>query len=104
MPMLDIHIPPDALTADVEEHLVARLTDLLITHEGNDFTNVEARSITRARAHRPASVLVGGEPTDRPRYSSCPNCRRGSTTTSAERITAARRTCVLIVSGWCRRS
>lgn len=77
MPMLDIHIPQDALTTEVEEHLVARLTDLLITHEGNDPTNVEARSITWTWVHRPANVFVGGEPTDRPRYKLVPQLPEG---------------------------
>ena len=45
MPMLDAYIPEGALSADAERALLARLTDLLIEHEGADPTNEAVRSI-----------------------------------------------------------
>lgn len=77
MPMLDIHIPEGALTTDVEDQLIAALTDLLLTHEGTDPANTEARSITWVWVHRPARVFVAGQMTDRPRYKLVPQLPEG---------------------------
>jgi len=45
MPMLDVYIPDGALTTEVEDDLVARLTDLLLTHEGVNPENARAREL-----------------------------------------------------------
>jgi hypothetical protein len=39
---------------EVEDHLVARLTDLLLTHEGVNPTNARARELAWVWVHRPA--------------------------------------------------
>jgi phenylpyruvate tautomerase PptA (4-oxalocrotonate tautomerase family) len=77
MPMLDIYVPEGALTAEVEDGLVAQLTDLLLVHEGADPGNAEAQSIAWVWVHRPARVFVGGKPTDRPRYKVVPQVPEG---------------------------
>ncbi len=77
MPMLDIHIPEGALTTEVEDLLIAALTDVMLIHEGTDPTNTEARSITWVWVHRPARVFVAGHMTDRPRYKLVPQLPEG---------------------------
>jgi phenylpyruvate tautomerase PptA (4-oxalocrotonate tautomerase family) len=67
MPMLDAYIPEGALTASAEEDLIARLTDILLEHEGADPTNPIARSIAWVFLHRP-SVFVAGRAAGEPRY------------------------------------
>src|SRR5258708_4174241 len=52
MPMLDAYIPEGALSPQAEEKLLARLTDLLLEHEGADPTNETVRSLARAFVHR----------------------------------------------------
>jgi phenylpyruvate tautomerase PptA (4-oxalocrotonate tautomerase family) len=68
MPMLDAHIPAGALAPDAERDLLAKLTDLLIRHEGADPTNETVRSIAWVFLHRPEAVYVGGTPAEAPRY------------------------------------
>jgi phenylpyruvate tautomerase PptA (4-oxalocrotonate tautomerase family) len=66
--MLDAHIPAGALTPDAERDLLAKLTDLLIRHEGADPENETVRSIAWVFLQRPDTVYVGGTPADAPRY------------------------------------
>jgi phenylpyruvate tautomerase PptA (4-oxalocrotonate tautomerase family) len=66
--MIDITIPEGALAAHAERRLLHRLTDVLLEHEGADPTNPVARSLAWIFVHRPAAVLVAGEPSGDPRY------------------------------------
>jgi phenylpyruvate tautomerase PptA (4-oxalocrotonate tautomerase family) len=75
--MLDVYIPEGALTPAVENRLVARLTDLLLTHEGVRPTNPRARALAWVWVHRPAKVFVAGEPVDRPHYKLVPQVPEG---------------------------
>jgi phenylpyruvate tautomerase PptA (4-oxalocrotonate tautomerase family) len=68
MPQLDAHIPAGALTDEAERNLLAKLTDLLIEHEGADPTNETVRSIAWVFVTRPETVYVAGAPADAPRY------------------------------------
>src|SRR4051794_20254176 len=67
MPMLDAYIPEGALSPQAEENLMARLTNLLLEHEGADTSNETARSIAWVFRHR-VDVFVAGAPADAPRY------------------------------------
>lgn len=67
MPMLDAHIPEGALAPAAEVALIAKLTDLLLEHEGADPRNPIVRSIAWVFVHRPA-VFVAGASADAPRY------------------------------------
>ena len=62
MPQLDAYIPAGALSADAERDLMAKLTDLLIRHEGADPTNETVRSIAWLFVHRAHTVYVAGKP------------------------------------------
>jgi phenylpyruvate tautomerase PptA (4-oxalocrotonate tautomerase family) len=66
--MLDAYIPEGALPAEAEQHLISRLTDLLLEHEGADPRDPTARSLAWVFVHRPAAVFVAGEPAAAPRY------------------------------------
>jgi phenylpyruvate tautomerase PptA (4-oxalocrotonate tautomerase family) len=68
MPMLDVTIPKGALSEEAERRLLARLTDVLIEHEGADPTNPVVRSIAWVFLHRPEAVFVAGEPEQEPHY------------------------------------
>lgn len=68
MPMLDAFIPEGALPATAEKELLAKLTDILLLHEGADPADPAARSIAWVFLHRPATVFVAGEPAEEPRY------------------------------------
>lgn len=68
MPMLDVTIPEGALSAEAERRLLARLTDVLLEHEGADPTNPVIRSIAWVFLHRPAAVFVAGAPEQEPHY------------------------------------
>jgi phenylpyruvate tautomerase PptA (4-oxalocrotonate tautomerase family) len=68
MPMLDAYIPTGALSAEAEERLLAKLTDLLIVNEGADPTNPQVRSIAWLFVHRPEAVYVAGAPASAPHY------------------------------------
>ncbi len=67
MPMLDAYIPEGALSAGAEKDLIAKLTDILLYHEGADPSDPAARSIAWVFVHRP-SVFVAGEAAQEPRY------------------------------------
>ncbi|HKI42390.1 MAG: hypothetical protein P4L48_07540 [Mycobacterium sp.] len=68
MPMLDAYIPEGALPAAVEKALLARLTDVLLEHEGADPRNPTARALAKVWLHRPAAVLHAGEVPAAPHY------------------------------------
>ena len=76
MPMLDAYIPEGALSPEAEEALMARLTDVLLEHEGADPTNEVARSIAWVFLHRP-QVFVAGERAELPRYKIVPSVPQG---------------------------
>jgi phenylpyruvate tautomerase PptA (4-oxalocrotonate tautomerase family) len=57
-----------ALAAEAEDQLLSDLTDILLRNEGADPSDPAARSIAWVYLHRPASLFVGGEPADEPRY------------------------------------
>jgi hypothetical protein len=61
-------VPPGALAPEVEEQLLACLTDVLIVHEGAGPTNQRVRSIAWVFLHRPAAVYVAGSPAEEPRH------------------------------------
>jgi phenylpyruvate tautomerase PptA (4-oxalocrotonate tautomerase family) len=67
MPLLDVYIPRDALSADAEQTLVATLTDLLLECEGVDPGNRTGRHLAWVFVHRP-EVYVAGRPPGSPRY------------------------------------
>jgi phenylpyruvate tautomerase PptA (4-oxalocrotonate tautomerase family) len=67
MPMLDAYIPEGALSPSAERELLAKLTDLLLEHEGVDPTNETARKLAWVFVHRP-QVYVAGTPPKAPRY------------------------------------
>src|SRR5437870_1888730 len=56
------------LSAAPDHALLARLTDLVLEHEGVDPANPVARSGTWLYLHRPAAMLVGGTPVQAPHY------------------------------------
>jgi phenylpyruvate tautomerase PptA (4-oxalocrotonate tautomerase family) len=68
MPLLDVTIPEGALSAENEDALLARLTDVLLEHEGADPSNPVVRSIAWVFLHRPAKVFVAGAAASEPRY------------------------------------
>jgi len=45
MPMLDAYIPEGALSPSAERELLAKITDLLLEHEGVDPSNERARLV-----------------------------------------------------------
>jgi phenylpyruvate tautomerase PptA (4-oxalocrotonate tautomerase family) len=77
MPMLDVHIPDGALAPAAEAELVARLTEILVRHEGFDPTDPATRAVSWVFVHRPAAVYVGGEIADAPRYKVVPSVPEG---------------------------
>jgi hypothetical protein len=78
--MLDVYIPEGALRGEVEDRLVARLTDLLLVHEGVRADNARARALAWVWVNRPARVFVAGQPADRPRYKLVPQVPEGQYT------------------------
>ena len=68
MPLLDVTIPEGALTSENEDALLARLTDVLLEHEGADPSNPVVRQIAWVFLHRPAKVFVAGAAAPEPRY------------------------------------
>jgi phenylpyruvate tautomerase PptA (4-oxalocrotonate tautomerase family) len=67
MPMLDAYIPEGALSPSAERELLAKITDLLLEHEGVDPSNERARPLAWVFVHRP-QVYVAGAPPKSPRY------------------------------------
>jgi phenylpyruvate tautomerase PptA (4-oxalocrotonate tautomerase family) len=67
MPLLDAYIPDGVLRPSAERELLAKLTDLLIEHEGVDPGNEMARHLAWVFVHRP-EVYVAGAPPKSPRY------------------------------------
>ena len=67
MPFMDAYIPEGALSASAEGELVARITDLLLEHEGVDPANERGRPLGWVFVHRP-DVYVGGARPKSPRY------------------------------------
>src|ERR1700722_15802600 len=67
MPMCDAYIPEGALSPSAEAKLLARLTDLLLEHEGVDPTNAMARTMAWIFVHR-AEMFVAGAQAHEPRY------------------------------------
>ena len=67
MPMLDAYIPEGALSPNAERELLAKITDLLLEHEGVDPSNERARPLAWVFVHRP-QVYVAGAPPKSPRY------------------------------------
>jgi phenylpyruvate tautomerase PptA (4-oxalocrotonate tautomerase family) len=67
MPMLDAYIPEGALPPSAERELLAKITDLLLEHEGVDPSNERARPLAWVFVHRP-QVYVAGLPPKAPRY------------------------------------
>lgn len=67
MPMLDVFIPEGAIAPAAEQELIAKLTDLLLRHEGADPANEQARKIAWVFLHRP-QVFVAGAPEQEPHY------------------------------------
>lgn len=67
MPMIDAHIPENALTSAAEQMLLRAVTDLVILHEVGDIANERARNASWVFVHRP-TVYVGGAPATAPRY------------------------------------
>ena len=67
MPMLDACIPEGALSPNAERELLAKITDLLLEHEGVDPSNERARPLAWVFVHRP-QVYVAGAPPKSPRY------------------------------------
>jgi phenylpyruvate tautomerase PptA (4-oxalocrotonate tautomerase family) len=68
MPMLDAYIPSGALAPEDEHELLARLTDILLEHEGADPTNAVARDLAKVWLHRPAALFHAGQPATQPHY------------------------------------
>ena len=86
MPQLDAYIPAGALTPDAEPDLMAKLTDLLIRHEGADPTNETVRSIAWVFVHRARHGLRrAASPPRFPATASSPRSPRASSTRSAAR-------------------
>src|SRR4029450_12615591 len=62
MPMLDAYITEGALSASAERKLLARITDLLLEHEGVDPKNERARPLAWVFVHRPKVYVAGAPP------------------------------------------
>jgi phenylpyruvate tautomerase PptA (4-oxalocrotonate tautomerase family) len=67
MPMCDAYIPEGALSASAERQLLARVTDLLLEHEGVRPTNERARAWAWVFVHR-HEMYVGGVSVQAPHY------------------------------------
>ena len=68
MRLLEAYIPQGALEPDAEDALLARLTDVLLEHEGADPSNPKARALGWVYLHRPEALFVAGERAELPRY------------------------------------
>jgi phenylpyruvate tautomerase PptA (4-oxalocrotonate tautomerase family) len=67
MPMCDAYIPAGALSPAAEHELLAKVTDLLLEHEGVRPSNERARSLAWVFVHR-HEMYVGGQPAQAPHY------------------------------------
>jgi len=67
MPLLDVYIPEGALAPEAERALLAKVTDLLIEHEGVDPRNESTRRLAWIWVHRPDVYVAGAQPQS-PRY------------------------------------
>jgi phenylpyruvate tautomerase PptA (4-oxalocrotonate tautomerase family) len=67
MPMCDAYIPAGALSPSAERELLAKITDLLLEHEGVRSTNKRAQALAWVFVHR-HEMYVGGQPTQAPHY------------------------------------
>lgn len=67
MPFMDAYIPEGALAPSAERELVARVTDLLLEHEGVDPANERGRHLGWVFVHRPEVYVAGARPKS-PRY------------------------------------
>jgi phenylpyruvate tautomerase PptA (4-oxalocrotonate tautomerase family) len=67
MPMLDVYIPQGALSAQAESALIAKVSDLLLEHDGVDPANQRARPLSWVFVHRPDVYVAGARPRT-PRY------------------------------------
>lgn len=67
MPFCDAYISEGALSPSTERELLAKITDLLLEHEGVDPTNERARMIAWVFVHR-NEMYVTGAPAKEPRY------------------------------------
>jgi phenylpyruvate tautomerase PptA (4-oxalocrotonate tautomerase family) len=85
MPMIDALIPEGALKPEAEARLLKELTDILITHEGFDPSNIVAQSVSVVFLHRPAAVFVGGTPSASPRYRIIPTVPEGQYTDASRK-------------------
>jgi len=84
MPMLDAYIPEGALSPEAEDKLLARLTDLLLQHEGVDPANQAARALAWVFVHRPRSTSVARQQQSLA-TGSCARSQKASTTTNGAR-------------------
>lgn len=90
MPMLDAFIPEDALSSTAEKELLAKLTDILLLHEGVDPADprhARSRGCSCAGPRRCSSP--DSLPTS-PATASSPWCRRASSKTNAARRSTTR--------------
>jgi phenylpyruvate tautomerase PptA (4-oxalocrotonate tautomerase family) len=85
MPMIDALIPEGALKPEAEARLLKELTDILITHEGFDPSNIVAQSVSVVFLHRPAAVFVGGNRSGTPRYRIIPTVPEGQYTDASRK-------------------
>ncbi len=85
MPMIDVLIPEGALKPEAEARLIKELTNILITHEGFDPSNVVAQSVSVVFLHRPAAVFVGGGRSATPRYRIIPTVPEGQYTDASRK-------------------
>ncbi len=67
MPICDAYISEGALAPSAERQLLAKVTDLLLEHEGVDPTNETGRKLAWVFVHR-HEMYVAGAPAQRPRY------------------------------------
>ena len=84
MPMPGGYIPEGALPPEAEDILLARLTDLLLQHEGVDPANPAARALAWVFAHRPRSMSAARQQHS-PATDSCARSPKASTTTNGGR-------------------
>lgn len=83
MPMIDLFIPHNALSAAAEAMLCRELTEILIRHEGLDPADYRIRDVTWIFLHRPAAVFRAGEQAKAPIYRIVPTVPEGQYTDTA---------------------